>query len=246
MALGIAAPGSTAEAQPGMTAPTATTRPAANAQPDAHAPAAMPGEPAQPAGMPPATSEYPPLPPPPPAAGNVPMPPRGMLAPGSTAPADAQPRPAPRYETYRALAFAGDLAWFWASYRLADADAELASLVAFGGYVVTVPLIHAIKGNSRSAWISGGVRAAALGLTVSSVVATIGSSCDDSCPALGLAFTGLIGMGSIMVADWFVLSRKEIPQETPARVHGAQPGWTLLPQVQVGHESLRVGVGGSF
>jgi hypothetical protein len=264
MALGMVS-GSTAQAQPGMTPPAASTPPAANgrpgapAQPGATAPAtpgaraqpagmppATPGARAQPAGMPPATSEYPPIPPPAPA-GNVPVQPRGVLAPGATVPAAAPPRPAPRYETYHALAFLGDFAWFYASYRLVEAESDAAALVSLGGYVLTVPFIHAVQGNTRSAWISGGVRAAALGLTLGSIAAAFGSSCSgDSCPALGLAFTGLMGMGTIMVADWFVLSRKEIPQETPARPRGTQPGWTLLPQVQLGHESLQVGVGGAF
>jgi hypothetical protein len=161
--------------------------------------------------------------------------------------AGEQPRPARRYETYRGLAFLGDLAWFWATYRLGESESELFPWVMLGGYVFTVPLVHAAKGNPRSAWISGGVRAAALGLTLGSVAASFGSSCSgDDCPAVSLAILGVLGMGSIMVADWFVLSRKEIPQETPARVPGTQPGWTLLPQVQLGHESLHVGVGGSF
>jgi hypothetical protein len=160
------------------------------------------------------------------------------MPPGAT---QTLPPPAPRSrgESYALAVIVADAAWIWASWKL-----ESPGLV-LGGYIGAAPLTHALMGNARSAWISGGLRAGAVLFTAGATINALGSNCGDCDSEAGLIVAGVLGAGIIMVADWVVLARKETPAAVPVQPRSA-PAWAVTPQVQVGQGGLQLGLGGWF
>lgn len=193
---------------------------------------------------PPANIVYPELPParargqawPPPGPRARAARPRGASGPpGATAPG-AYPASAPamyREESYRSLALLADVAWIWATWRTEQ------PWLALAGYVGAAPLVHASQRNTRSAWISAGARAGALLLAVAMIEGACASDgyCDESIDDAVLL--GLTGMGTVMVVDWLVLARKQVPV-TP------RPASTWAPRVSATPGGLQLGVAGAF
>lgn len=149
------------------------------------------------------------------------------------------PAPRPRVERYPLAVMVADAAWMLAGWRMESPGLLL------GGYVGAAPLAHALMGNTRGALISGGLRASALVFTVGATAHAFASDCGDCEAEGGLIAAGLIGGATIMVVDWLVLARKEIPVRVPAQPHSA-PAWGVTPQVQAEQGGLQLGVGGWF
>jgi hypothetical protein len=238
--------------QPSVTPPSSTApAPAAPATPPPAAPAAPAVTAPAPAPAPPATSEYPPVTTYPAPAPVIQT---GTAAPGATLAMPAlQPQPRPQYQHYGLAVMLADLTWIWASWRLENGP------LALGGYVGAAPLAHALMGNPRSAWISAGLRAGALAFTTGVTLYALSSSCYDCETEMELVVLGLIGAGTIMVADWLVLARKEIPrqaieprpQRDAPRWHEVPksdkpPDWAVQPDVQATQGGLQLGVSGWF
>jgi hypothetical protein len=225
-----------------LAAPDAPAQPPAPApQPDAQPPAPAPQPDAQPQAGPPITSEYPRLPLPPVASrpAAAPVLPRGTMAPGAT-PVLPPPAPAPkRYERYPLTVMIADVAWLVASVKLESPGLFL------GGYVGAAPLAHLLMGNTRSAWISAGLRAGAVAFTAVTAINAFSSDCYDCEAEAGLVVAGVLGAATIMVVDWMVLAKKEVPAAVPVPPRDA-PAWVVTPQVQVGQGGLQLGVGGWF
>jgi hypothetical protein len=222
-----------AVAIPVLTGPTSAEQPALT--PPSRQPAG------QPQPRPPITSEYPRLPPVPSYPGAAPALPRGTTAPGATqATQPLPPPPAPkREESYLLAVMVADAAWIWGTWKL-DSPGLL-----LGGYIGAAPLTHALMGNSRSAWISAGLRAGAVAFTAGAAIHAYASNCDDCEAEVGLVVLGLVGAGTVMLADWLVLARREVPVEGPVQPRSA-PAWAVTPQVNVGQGGLQLGLGGWF
>jgi hypothetical protein len=193
----------------------------------------------------PARAEQPAAPPPPPVDGATAQPlPPGTTPPGATPFALPAPPPAPmtRTKRYPLAVMVADAAWALAAYRLDS------PYLAMGGYIGAAPLAHAMMGNTRGALISGGLRATALAVTVVGAL-TIGrkQDCLEECDEEPgpLVYAGLIGAGVVVLVDWLVLAKKEVPVAAPMQARSA-PDWAVTPQVQVGQGGLQVGLGGWF
>jgi hypothetical protein len=132
-----------------------------------------------------------------------------------------------------------DAAWMWGGWRL-----ESSGLMV-GGYMGAAPLAHALMGNTRSALISGGLRSGAVALIAATAVHAIESDCGDCEVELGVLYVGVIGIAAVMVADWLVLAKKEVPVAGSVQPNRA-PDWVVTPQVQARDGGLQLGVGGWF
>jgi hypothetical protein len=215
--------------------------------PPSPAPSAPPPRQQQPQpqpGPPLTTSATPRLPPAPVYGGTAqPLPP-GTRPPGATQYALPVLSPAPMTWTkhYPLAVMVADAAWSLAAYRL-DSPA-----LAVGGYIGAAPLVHAMMRNTRGALISGGLRAAAVVVTaVGLLTIETEPNCFENCedPPGALVYAGLIGAGAVVLVDWMVLAKKEVPVAAPMQARSA-PDWAVTPQVQVGLGGLQVGVGGWF
>jgi hypothetical protein len=207
----------------------------------APAPTLTPAEQPQPQQGPPPTSEYPPLPP---VASSHPAPapamPRGTAPPGATPTMQLPPPPPKRFTRYPITVMIADAAWIVAATQQIEDP-----IVFLGGYIVAAPVAHLLMGNPRSAWISAGLRAGAVAFTTTATFYAVTSNCYECETEIGLVAVGLIGAATIMVADWTVLAKREIPAAVPVQPRSA-PDWAVTPQVQVGQGGLQLGLGGWF
>jgi hypothetical protein len=224
--------------------------PAPTAQPAQPAPEAGPAAPTQtpalavppaeqprPQQGPPTTSEYPPLPPVPSEPAAAPAMPRGTAPPGATPVMPAAPPASRQFNRYPVTVMVADALWI-----VAAAQAPESPVLYLGGYTFAAPVAHLVMGNPRSALISGGLRAGAVAFTMAATIRAL--DCYGDCDAdIGLVAVGLIGAATIMVVDWAVLAKKEVPLPVQPR---SAPDWAVTPQMQVGQGGVQLGLGGWF
>lgn len=95
------------------------------------------------------------------------------------------------------------------SLVLLSSGADSNGLVGLGvvGLLVGSPIVHAMKGNSRGAWLSTGAR---LGMPFLGAVVGAASCSDLDGDCFGTTVGGaVLGYGGALLLDWFVFAKKE-------------------------------------
>lgn len=148
------------------------------------------------------------------------------------------PPPPKRVESYPFTVMIADAAWMAAASQQYENP-----LVFLGGYIFAAPVAHLLMGNQRSAWISAGLRAGAVAFTTAATIHAFTTDCYPCDVEGGLIVAGVLGSVTVMVVDWLVLAKKEVPVPVQPR---SAPDWAVTPQVQVGQGGLQLGLGGWF
>lgn len=174
----------------------------------------------------------------------------GNTPPGQTAPNRAYlpvpqlERPLPpqtRTVGYGTHVFLADLATWVLIAASTGSDDDFSGLAAFG-LVFGGPVVHLAHGNTSGAALSvlarGGLPL--VGGTFLYATCSEEEQRDEFLGCLGHFATGMvIGYGTALVIDWFVLAKKE-EQIAPT-------GWaSLSPSLSVQRESVHAGIAGAF
>lgn len=163
---------------------------------------------------------------------------RGQVFPGGDV--DNTPTGIPKIERYGLTIAAVDLG------SLAGGIAHPG--ISLSGYVLGGPLVHLSMGDSTKAMASLGMR---LALPIAG--GFIGGNlqdCSDGdslCGVAGVILGGLMGIGTALVVDWFVLAKKTVYVDEPMRPGIRLGSAHILPDLMISaNGDTSLGVRGMF